>query len=320
MEPAVPLVSVIVPTAERAALVPRAIASALRQSLRDIEVIAVVDGPDDATLAALRSITDPRLQVLSLPTKAGLGGARSAGIDAARGAWIALLDDDDQWLPAKLERQLEAARCSRYRWPIVSCRFRAVSETGEAVLPRRFPRDGEPISEYLFCQTRLLGGEGVVLPSTILTAAELLRDTRFRYARFPHEGSDWTLRAMRRDGVGIEFVAGEPLVIWNGESGRGRMSDAVDWRASVAWAAANRDLLTARAYAAFLLIRAGVEARRAREWRASPQLIREAFRRGEPTIVALIAHLLIWLVPDAARRAAASVAARFLADSSEARA
>jgi len=308
-------VTAIVPTVGRPGLVRRAIASALRQTLRDLEVVVVVDGPDAATVAALRGIDDPRLRVVELPANAGLGAARNAAVDAARGRWTALLDDDDEWLPAKLERQLATAERSRRAAPIVSCRFRARSEDGDVVLPRRVPAAGEPASEYLFCQTGLLGGEGAVLPSTVFAPTALLREVRFRHASLPHEGSDWLLRALGRPDTGLEFVADrEPLAIWNGERGRVRMSNARDWRASLDWAAANRDLMTSRAYAAFVLIRASLEARRAHDWPAAAWLVREAFRGGTPSAAGLLAYALIWLVPGRARFAAASLVSRARGD------
>ena len=75
------------------------------------------------------------------------------------------------------------------------------------------------------------------------------------------------------------------------------MSRSGDWRASLAWAAQNRDLLTPRAYAGFVLVRASLEARRAGDWSAFGRLVAEAFRGGRPTLACFAAHALIWLVP-----------------------
>jgi glycosyltransferase involved in cell wall biosynthesis len=272
------------------------------QDVREIEVIVVVDGPDDATSRALGAICDPRLKVLVLPQNCGLGEARNAGVAEARGDWIALLDDDDEWLEGKLAAQLAVARGSRYARPIVSCRFIARTKHGDVVLPRRAPGSGETVSEYLFCQKGLLGGEGLILPSTMLAPRELVRRVPFRFERLAHEGSDWILRATRIDGVGIEFVpSGEPLAIWHGAPAPGKLTTTSDWRTSLAWAESNSELLTRRAHASFILIRASLEARRARDIAAFWRLPCEAFRRGRPTAAALAAHALIWLVPESVR-------------------
>jgi glycosyltransferase involved in cell wall biosynthesis len=284
-----------------------AVRSALRQSLRDIEVIAVVDGPDDETLRALRTIDDPRLRILPLPENVGLGGARHAGVEDARGRWVALLDDDDEWLPPKLAIQLDTARHSRHRSPIITCRVIARTQHGDAVRPRRPPNQGEALCEYLFYRTRLLGGEGLILPSTILAPRDLFGDIPFTFRRAPLEGSDWLLRAIQREGVGVEFVATrEPLVVWRCEETRARISNSGNWRASLAWADSHAALLTPRAHASFILNRVSREARRDRDASAFWLLIREAFRRGRPTPISLVAHTLTWLVP---RRARGSIAA-----------
>jgi len=307
------VVSVVVPTAGRPHLVVRAVRSALEQTLRELEVVVVLDGPDADTTAGLGRIDDPRLRTIELPRRLGVGDARNAAVDAARSPWVALLDDDDEWLPDKIALQLAAAHASTWREPIVSCRFLSRTEHGDVVLPRRRPVHGEPISEYLFCQRGLLGGEGLVLPSTLLAPTSLLRRVRFRHRRLPHEGSDWLLRALRDDGVGVEFVrTREPLVVFHGEGTRERMSNASDWRASLAWAADNADLLTPRAHAAFVLIRASLEARRGREWRAFWPLVAAAFRHGRPTAVGLLAHALIWTVPPRTRFTMADRLARWM--------
>jgi len=92
-----PLVSVVIPTRNRPHLVTRAVHSALTQSLHKIEVIVVIDGPDESTLHILDQIDDPRLKVSMLPQHLGLSDARNTGVREARSQWIAFLDDDDEW-------------------------------------------------------------------------------------------------------------------------------------------------------------------------------------------------------------------------------
>jgi len=301
-EPVSPQVSVVIPTRARPELVARAVRSALAQDGSQIEVIVVLDGPDGATQRALACIADPRMRVLALPERAGLGAARNAGVKAARGPWVGLLDDDDEWLPGKLRAQLDVAEQARCPSPIISCRFIARREQGDVILPRRVPGLHEAISEYLFCQTRLLGGEGVILPSTILAPRAVFQRTPFRHERLPHEGSDWLLRAVREDGVGVEFVAArEPLAIWHAEGARSRIGNSDDWQASLAWADENAALLSPRARAAFILTRASQEARRGRHWPALWRMPWQAFRDGRPTSISLLAHASIWLVPPRLR-------------------
>jgi glycosyltransferase involved in cell wall biosynthesis len=103
-----PLVSVIIPTRNRARLLRRSIASVLGQSWRNLEVIVVDDGSTDDTAAALAACADPRLHVLRREQGSSAAAARNAGIAAARGDYLAFNDDDDIWLPHKLEYQMGA--------------------------------------------------------------------------------------------------------------------------------------------------------------------------------------------------------------------
>jgi len=302
MERSDPRVSVVIPTIGRPQLVGRAIRSALGQSVPPLEVIVVVDGPDDATVREVRRIDAETVRLVALPERVGLGRARGAGIASARGPWIALLDDDDEWLPPKLELQLRGARQSAHRYPVIATRFIDRRAHGDVVLPERLPGMDEPLADYLFCRPRLRVAEGVVLPSTMLFPRSLAEQVAFRFAQFPHEGSDWLLRAVRCDGVGLEFAPTmEPLAIRHAETARTRMSSTNDWRGSLAWAQDNAHLLTPRAHAAFLLTRASLEAKRGADLRAAGLLVWEAFRRGRPTSTSLASHAVLWLVPERLR-------------------
>ncbi len=103
-----PLVSVIIPTYNRACLVQRAIRSVLDQTFRDFELIVVDDGSQDGTLAALGSYQG-KLQVVSQANR-GVSAARNAGLAKAKGELLTFLDSDDEWLPEKLARQIARFR------------------------------------------------------------------------------------------------------------------------------------------------------------------------------------------------------------------
>ena len=107
------IVSAVIPTRGRPELLQRAVRSALAQTLREIEVVVVIDGEDPVTSLALESGSqDGRLRVIALAVSVGGSDARNRGVDAARGEWIAFLDDDDEWLPGKLQAQLDAVKAS----------------------------------------------------------------------------------------------------------------------------------------------------------------------------------------------------------------
>ncbi len=292
------LVSVVIPTIHRPQLVLRAVRSVLNQTLRDLELIVVIDGDDPETGQALDSINDPRFQTIILRPGQGCSGARNAGVRAAQAQWIAFLDDDDEWFPRKLERQMETARLCTDPFPIISCRLVARSPEGDLVWPLRTPAAGEPMGDYLFCQHGLRGGEGLVLMSAFVTTRELLLRTPFPPEVARHQDIDWLLRAAAVEGVKVIFIPDpEPLGIWYLDTNRPRTSNTDDWRYSLDWIRRNRALVTANAYASFLLTWASSTGARGRRWKAFWMLPREAFLKGRPRPVDLLAHLTIWLVP-----------------------
>jgi glycosyltransferase involved in cell wall biosynthesis len=101
-----PKVSVVIPVYNGAATVGRAIRSVLAQTCQDFEIVAVDDGSTDDTPAVLAAFGD-RVRVIHQQNR-GLSAARNAGARAARGDYLAFLDDDDEWVPEKLARFVAA--------------------------------------------------------------------------------------------------------------------------------------------------------------------------------------------------------------------
>ena len=101
-------VSVVIPTHNRADLLPRAIKSVLNQTFKDFEVIVVSDGSTDETDTIMSEIvnSDERIKYINYSPGRGGNYARNAGIKAAKGEYVGFLDDDDEWLPEKLEKQM----------------------------------------------------------------------------------------------------------------------------------------------------------------------------------------------------------------------
>jgi len=102
------LVSVVIPAFNAAGCIGRALDSALAQTYSQREIIVVDDGSTDDTPAQLSRYGD-QVHVVT-KENGGLSSARNAGIAAASGEFVAFLDADDWWLPAKLERQVALMR------------------------------------------------------------------------------------------------------------------------------------------------------------------------------------------------------------------
>ncbi len=103
--PSPPLVSVIIPTFNRASMLEEALVSVQRQTVQHVELIVVDDGSSDQTAAVVKRCAPGAIYLRQ--EHRGVAAARNAGIQQARAAYVAFLDSDDLWLPHKLERQLE---------------------------------------------------------------------------------------------------------------------------------------------------------------------------------------------------------------------
>ena len=100
-----PVVSVILTACNVAPFIEQAAESALRQTHTQLELIIVDDGSTDGSAEKADALTDPRVRVIH-QRNAGSSAARNAGIEAARGRYLAFLDGDDYWLPEKVARQV----------------------------------------------------------------------------------------------------------------------------------------------------------------------------------------------------------------------
>src|SRR4051794_29294194 len=102
------LVSVVIPTHNRAHTLRPAVLSALGQDDVDVEVLVCDDGSTDGSRSIVEALGDKRVQWLSGPRSGGPSVPRNRGVDAAKGEWVAFLDSDDVWYQGKLGAQLAA--------------------------------------------------------------------------------------------------------------------------------------------------------------------------------------------------------------------
>lgn len=130
--PGEPLVSVIMPVYNGAPFLSRAVRSVLSQTYTKLELLAVDDGSTDESIRLLRQIDDPRLKVLS-KKNGGPGSARNLGIENSEGEFIALIDQDDEWLPMKLHNQLKLVRAGNYDFVYCDAAMRNASSGCEVI-------------------------------------------------------------------------------------------------------------------------------------------------------------------------------------------
>jgi glycosyltransferase involved in cell wall biosynthesis len=292
------LVSVIIPTLNRPKLLLCAIDSVLRQTLSDIEIIVVVDRPDPETAAAVGSMNHPRLRVVVNPRALTAGAARNFGADHSSGEWIAFLDDDDEWLPKKLERQIAFA--SGRAPALVSCLSRMVTPTATYVWPRVIYDNSDPIDEYLFDRRSLSEGPGFIQSSSFLLPRQLFQQVRFDVDN-PHDDWDFVLRLSKQTGVRIETVPEVLVVLYFEEPRSSLTTRSSSWSRSLRWLDSLRPMITRRAYSGFCLGVVASFAARERAYTAFPELLYRAFRYGSPRLWHVLPFLAYWLVPQGFR-------------------
>lgn len=137
-----PLLSVVIPTRNRAHLVGEAIESALCQKDGQVEAIVVDDGSTDDTANVVARNFGSRVRYIRIPERRGAGAARNAGMRVARGELLAFLDDDDLWLPGKLDAELRV--------------FERFPEADAVVSDGLMFWDGQPVEISFFVKNGLL--------------------------------------------------------------------------------------------------------------------------------------------------------------------
>ncbi len=161
-----PLVSVVLTTYNRSNLLMRAIESVLNQTYENFECIVINDASTDDTVQVLRQISDKRVRYFSHKTNLHLSACRNTGIENATGELIAFLDDDDTWLPKKLDKQVALMQGMDpelglvYCWTDVFLKDRKIRENHPILRGRIFPQTlaGQPIGN----------GSTLLIPATVV--------------------------------------------------------------------------------------------------------------------------------------------------------
>jgi glycosyltransferase involved in cell wall biosynthesis len=160
---ALSLVSVIIPTHQRAHLIRKSIQSVLDQSYNNIEIIVVDDCSSDNTAEVVNAIHAPHIRYLRHDANKGASAARNTGIKNAKGNYIAFQDSDDLWLPGKLERQMHLIEYAPSDVGIVYSCFKRITQGKEELIPYSWvnKRDGDIHDE-------LLKGSFIGLPTILV--------------------------------------------------------------------------------------------------------------------------------------------------------
>ena len=153
------MVSAIITTFKREpAMVLRAMDSILAQTYRDMEIIVIDDSPEDYSARDdVRKVIEKRqadsvdipIRYIAHPGNRGACVARNTGLEAAKGEYVAYLDDDDEWLPEKIEKQMKAIKHSGAA--LVYCGNMLINEqTGKKTQTRKEYVRGKTFTKLLY--------------------------------------------------------------------------------------------------------------------------------------------------------------------------
>jgi len=200
-------VSVIIPTHNRQVQVREAIDSVLVQSEPVREVIVVDDGSTDDTLEQLARYGS-RIRILH-QRQAGASAARNLGMQAARGDWIAFLDDDDVWLETKIARQIELVN-KNAALGLVYCSDHAVDEQLRTLYTRTAaPENRGDVFERLLIKN-------FIFTSCVIARREAIERAGYMQLEFRF-AQDWDLWLKIAAQSLVDF-APEPLVLYRQSS------------------------------------------------------------------------------------------------------
>jgi glycosyltransferase involved in cell wall biosynthesis len=200
-----PFFSVVVPVYNRATPLRSALLSVIEQTEQDFELIVVDDGSSDDPARIIRELADPRITILMQKNHGG-AAARNAGIDAAKGQFIAFLDSDDRYLQghlAEMRLLLAHTKDTAAYAPVI------VERGGgkRFIKPPRAIAPGEHMATYVLCD------RGFVPTITLVVRAELARRIRYDERLGYAQDTDFCIRLYL---AGCRFVmAARPGAVWN---------------------------------------------------------------------------------------------------------
>lgn len=211
---AMPLVSVVITTYNRAELVEDAIDSVLAQTYTNFELFVVDDASTDNTESVIDQYDDDRLTYVCHESNKHLSASRNTGIELSSGEYIAFLDDDDEWIETKLERQISRFEDVSDQVGLVYC-WMDYYDNGKVIKENRPNLNGN-------IHPRTLSGQPLTNGSTWLIKAEVF-NTVGRFDETIYRGVDGDfLRRVCKE-CNVNYVP-EVLVIYNVGHGSRRIT------------------------------------------------------------------------------------------------
>lgn len=264
-------VSVVIPSTGRDSLT-RAIESVRKQDFTgEIELVVVFDLNESLTATETLRFAEGADRILFTGGQRKGGFARNLGVQNSSGAWVAFLDDDDEWYPSKLREQVRVATEEETlgRRAVVGCRVEQVSGSLDSRrvvsgIPAKIVRPSDRIENYLFVRRRPGAKRASFFTSTVLASRRLCQEVSWDDSLTRHQDWDWLVRASRA--ANTSFVQLEDVLVSIHLGSQGSISAGADWQSSLNWATRMLRPLDKRVYVDFLAAQTLRYALQKRDW------------------------------------------------------
>lgn len=204
-----PLVSVIIPTYNRTQFLKLTIESILNQTFQDFEIIVVDDGtPSDNNRLLCKEFNS--VKYIKIENSGGPAKPRNIGIKEAKGKYLAFVDDDDIWLPIKLEKQVDILERNLDFGLVHGC-CEVIDEEGN-LQGKIVGRPGSPEVKHGDVKMRMVGNWTVMMPTSFVRK-EVIDNVGYFNENMPSAGEDtefWTRCSFETNFYYLE----EPLVLY----------------------------------------------------------------------------------------------------------
>jgi glycosyltransferase involved in cell wall biosynthesis len=218
------LVSVVIPFFNRTALLTRALKSVIDQTHENLEIIVVDDGSTEDASKNLSTIQDERIRLLRHDRNRGVSAARNTGIKAARGEYISFLDSDDEWLPAKTEKQLAQLRKTGDKGLVSYCLSEVFSDVeGKVTNLHDFSQEGDLLHHALRSSVRMSAGSGlcILMNEIMMTKEQMLSVGGFNESYRMHEDWEFLIRLAKW----YRFICMKEFLVRNHKHDQGHIAN-----------------------------------------------------------------------------------------------
>ncbi len=226
-------VTVVVTTVERPEKLRRSIKSVINQQYSPLQLVLVIDGGSKISNKIADEFTELDLRIINNEVSVGGAQSRNIGINNAKYEYIALLDDDDEWLSNKLKKQVQFMDEQKNHQVVsfTSLLTYVRNENHKYKLPKEKYDGTGNIPNYLFTQKRF-GWNGFIQTSTILSTKKIFQAHPFDSQLPKHQDWDWIIRVSE---LGVPIVhLDEPLTIYHKNSSNS-VAQHPNWQFSEEW-------------------------------------------------------------------------------------